>query len=43
MKYLLALLLLTPLSGKPREISGTTQPFSVVFDRNGALLGVEYV
>ena len=42
MKFLLALFLLAPAFAKPLEITGTTEPFSVVFDKEGALLGVEY-
>ena len=42
MKFFLTLFLLAPAFAKPFEISGTTEPFSVVFDKDGALLGVEY-
>ena len=42
MKFFLTLFLLAPTFAKPLEITGTTEPFSVVFDKDGALLGVEY-
>jgi DNA-binding beta-propeller fold protein YncE len=39
---LIAFLLGLPLFGHPRVIEGLTQPFSIVFDKSGALYGVEY-
>ena len=42
MKFFLPLLFLAPAFAKPLEITGTTEPFSVVFDKDEAALGVEY-